>query len=166
MKIKQIEVFVINLPLIKPFVISYATYPYMPSIIVKLTTECGLIGWGESVPDDHVTGETQEATYAVIKNTLAPKLIGQDPMQFEKIHGLMEETVKDAPAAKAALDIACFDVVGKKLGVPVYQLIGGRYHGEFLVTYVLSIDESEKMAGEAHICIEQGYRIIQNESWP
>ncbi|MFJ8236592.1 mandelate racemase/muconate lactonizing enzyme family protein [Ureibacillus sp. NPDC094379] len=157
MKIKQIEVFAINLPLIKPFVISYATYPNMPSIIVKLTTECGLVGWGESVPDDHVTGETPEATFAVIKNTLAPILIGQNPMQFEKIHELMDAAVKDVPAAKAAIDIACFDVVGKKLCVPVYQLIGGRYHEKFPVTHVLSIDEPEKMADEAEQCIELGY---------
>lgn len=157
MKIKTIEVFAIHLPLIKPFIISYATYPHISSIIVKLTTECGLVGWGESVPDEHITGETPESTYALIKNTLAPIMIGQNPMEFEKIHELMDQTVKPAPAAKAAIDIACFDVVGKKLGVPVYQLIGGRYHGKFPVTHVLSIGEPEAMATEAEEMVKLGY---------
>ncbi|RUL52083.1 MULTISPECIES: mandelate racemase/muconate lactonizing enzyme family protein [Lysinibacillus] len=161
MKIKTIEIFSIHLPLIKPFIISYATYPHIQSIIVKLTTECGLVGWGESVPDEHITGETPESTYAMLKNTLAPKLIGQNPMEFEKIHELMDKTVHRAPAAKAALDIACFDVVGKKLGVPVYQLLGGRYHEKFPVTHVLSIDEPEKMADEAEEKLEEGYRSFK-----
>ena len=113
MKIKQLEIFAIDLPLIEPFIVSYDTYPSMPSIIVKLTTACGLVGWGESVPDDHVTGETLDGTYAVLKHRLAPKLIGQNPMEFEKIHELMDRLVKNAPAAKAAIDIACFDVTGK-----------------------------------------------------
>ncbi len=157
MKIKQIEVFSVNLPLIKPFIISYATYPYIKSIIVKLTTECGLVGWGESVPDEHITGETPESTYAMLKTTLAPLLIGKNPMEFEKIHELMNLTVHRAPAAKAAIDIACFDVVGKKLGVPVYQLLGGRYHEKFPVTHVLSIDEPNKMADEAEEKVKEGY---------
>ena len=157
MKIKKIEIFEVNLPLIKPFIISYATYPYIQSVIVKLTTECGLVGWGESVPDEHITGETPESTYAMIKNSLAPILIGQNPMEFEKIHELMDKKVHRAPAAKAAIDIACFDVVGKKLGVPVYQLLGGRYHEKFPVTHVLSIDEPEKMADEAEEKVKEGY---------
>lgn len=161
MKIKQIEVFSVNLPLIKPFIISYATYPYIRSIIVKLTTECGLVGWGESVPDEHITGETPDSAYAMLKNTLAPLLIGKNPMEFEKIHEIMDKSVHRAPAAKAAIDIACFDVVGKKLGVPVYQLLGGRYHEKFPVTHVLSIDEPEKMADEAEEKIKEGYRSFK-----
>lgn len=157
MIIKQIEVFAIRLPLEKPFVISYATYPDMASIIVKLTTECGLVGWGESVPDEHVTGETPESTYAVLKNTLAPLLIGQNPMELEKIHELMDSAVKNIPAAKAAIDIACYDVIGKKLQVPIYQLLGGRYHEKFRLTHVLSIDEPEKMADEAEEQIQLGF---------
>ena len=161
MKIKQLEIFAIDLPLIEPFIVSYDTYPSMPSIIVKLTTACGLVGWGESVPDDHVTGETLEGTYAVLKHRLAPKLIGQNPMEFEKIHELMDQLVKNAPAAKAAIDIACFDVTGKKLDVPVYQLIGGRYHDKFPITHVLSIGEPQKMAQQAAEKVAQGYRSFK-----
>lgn len=161
MKIKKIEIFAVEFPLVKPFIVSYATYPTMPSIIVKLTTEDGSIGWGESVPDEHVTGETFESTFNVLKHTLAPAMIHENPMNFEKIHEKMDRIVKDVPSAKAAIDMACFDVVGKKLGVPVYQLIGGRFHKKFPITHVLSIDEPDKMADEAEEKVKEGYRSFK-----
>ena len=157
MKIKEIDIYAIRLPLKEPFIISYHTYMDMPSIIVKITTEDGLIGYGEAVADEHVTGETWESTYALLKNTLAPLLIGENPMEFERLHEKMDKTVYQAPAAKAAIDIACYDVVGKKLGVPVYQLLGGRYHEKFPITHVLSIGTPEAMATEAAERIKEGY---------
>lgn len=157
MKIKEIEIFAIKLPLIEPFIISYATYDSILSIIVKMTTDDGHIGYGEAVPDEHITGETWESTFEVLKNYLAPAVIGLDPRNFEKIHDVMDHVVKPAPAAKAAIDIACFDIAGKSMNVPVYQLLGGRYHEKFPITHVLSIGEPEKMAEEAAKKIEQGY---------
>lgn len=157
MKIKEIEIYAIRLPLVDPFIISYHTYDDMPSIIVKLTTEEGIVGYGEAVADEHVTGETWESTYDMLKNTLAPLLIGKNPMEFERLHEMMDKAVYQAPAAKAAIDIACYDVVGKKLGVPVYQLLGGRYHEKFPVTHVLSIGTPESMATEAANRMKEGY---------
>lgn len=161
MKIKQLELFAVHFPLHEPFVVSYDSYPVMPSIIAKLTTDCGLIGWGEAVPDEHVTGETFESTFAVLEHLLAPKMIGQNPMQFEQIHSLMDKLIKHAPTAKAAIDIACYDVAGKKLGVPVYQLIGGKVHEKFRITHVLSIDEPEKMAKVAKVKVQEGYNSFK-----
>lgn len=157
MKIKEIELYAINLPLIDPFIISYATYDSIQSIIVKMTTDDGYIGFGEAVPDEHITGETWESTFHVLKNHLAPAVIGLDPRQFEKLHDVMDHVVKPAPAAKAAIDIACFDIAGKSMNVPVYQLLGGRYHDKFPITHVLSIGEPQKMADEAAAKIAMGY---------
>lgn len=157
MKIKEIKIYAINLPLIEPFIVSYDTYPSMPSIIVKMVTDCGMVGWGESVPDDHVTGETFEGTYAVIKERLAPAIIGLNPTEIGKIHDIMDSLVKNAPAAKAAIDIACYDLVGKYLNVPVYDLIGGRYHEKFPITHVLSIGTPDKMAEQAAQKVAEGY---------
>ena len=161
MKIKSIEIFKIELPLIEPFVVSYATYPNMPSIITKLTTECGIIGWGEAVPDEHVTGETLEGTFAVLQHQLAPAVTGQNAMAFEHLHEVMDKAVYGVPAAKAAIDIACFDAVGKKLDVPAYQLTGGRYHEKFPITHVLSIATPEDMADEAARRVDMGYRSFK-----
>jgi L-alanine-DL-glutamate epimerase-like enolase superfamily enzyme len=161
MKIAEIEIYAIHLPLYEPFVISYATYDYMPSIIVKITTDTGLIGYGEGVADEHVTGESWRGTFAILRDTLAPKLIGENPMNMERIHELMDAEIYGVPTAKAAIDIACYDVAGKALGVPVYNLLGGRYHEAFPITHVLSIAAPEAMAKEAEERVAAGYRSMK-----
>ncbi|WP_108672172.1 mandelate racemase/muconate lactonizing enzyme family protein [Peribacillus acanthi] len=161
MKITEIELYAIHLPLHEPFVVSYQTYDYMPSIIVKIVTDEGIIGYGEAVADEHVTGETWESTYSILKHKLAPALIGQNPMNIEKVHFIMNQLIYGVPTAKAAIDIGCFDIMGKKLGQPVYQLIGGRFHDEFPITHVLSIAEPDAMANEAARMVEKGYRSFK-----
>lgn len=161
MKITEVEVFAIRLPLYEPFVISYGSFDDMPSIIVKITTDSGHVGYGEGVADEHVTGESWHSTYHVIKHTLAPKLLNENPKNMERIHELMDEAIYGVPTAKAALDIACYDVVGKALNVPVYDLLGGRYHQEFPITHVLSIASPEKMANEAAEKVAEGYRSLK-----
>lgn len=161
MKITEIEIYAIHLPLHEPFVISYASYDYMPSIIVKITTDTGIVGYGEGVADEHVTGESWEGAFAILKNTLAPKLIGENPVNMERIHEVMDSEIYAAPTAKAAIDIACYDVAGKALGVPVYDLLGGRYHEKFPITHVLSIASPEAMADEAEQRVAAGYRSMK-----
>ena len=161
MKIKEIEIYAIQLPLHNPFIVSYASYDSIPSIIIKLTTDTGLVGYGEAVADDHVTGESWESTYTVLKNTLAPKLIGMNPAHMEKIHERMDAAIYGVPSAKAAIDIACYDVVGKALGIPVYDLLGGKYHDEFPITHVLSIGTPAHMADEAEQRVQEGYRSLK-----
>ncbi|BAQ11956.1 mandelate racemase/muconate lactonizing protein [Bacillus sp. OxB-1] len=161
MEILEINIYAIHLPLNEPFIISYAAYDTMPSIIVKITTDTGHIGYGEAVADEHVTGESWESTFEVLKHTLAPLLIGENPHNMERIHEKMDQAIYGVPAAKAALDIACYDVVGKALGIPVYDLLGGRYHDEFPVTHVLSIASPEQMAQEAADRVAEGYRSLK-----
>ncbi|MFE8697336.1 mandelate racemase/muconate lactonizing enzyme family protein [Cytobacillus sp. FJAT-53684] len=161
MKITAIDLYAIHLPLHVPFVVSYHSYDYMPSVIVKIETDEGIVGYGEGVADEHVTGESWEGVYHILKNTLAPVILGKNPMEIEKIHELMNQSIYGAPTAKAAIDIACFDIIGKKLQQPIYQLIGGRYHDEFPITHVLSIAEPEAMAFEAESMVEKGYRSFK-----
>ncbi len=161
MRIKSIEVFAIRLPLISPFIVSYHTYHDMPSIIVKIETECGLEGYGEATPDEHVTGETWESTYAVLTKTLAPALLGTNPFQIEKLHDQMNKLVLGVPSAKAAIDIACYDVMGKATGQPVYNLLGGKYHDTLEIPKVISILTPTEMALEAKQAIEEGYKTLK-----
>lgn len=161
MKISKININAIHLPLHTPFVVSYNTYHAMPSIIVKIETDEGIIGYGEAVADEHVTGETWEGIFYTLKSTLAPVLLGQNPMEMERIHDIMNNAIYSAPTAKAAIDIACFDIIGKKLQQPIYQLIGGRYHEKFPITHVISIDQPEKMANEASEMVKKGYQSFK-----
>ncbi|WP_054948832.1 mandelate racemase/muconate lactonizing enzyme family protein [Numidum massiliense] len=161
MHITAVSIFGIRLPLKIPFVVSYESYDVMPSLIVKVETNTGLYGYGEAVPDEHVTGETWEGTYEVIRHTLAPAVLGKNPFDIEKIHATMDSCIYSAPAAKAAIDIACYDLMGKAVGQPVYNLIGGQYRQRLAVAKVLSIQEPHEMAEEATAALASGYRVLK-----
>jgi len=125
MKIVRAEIRRINLPLRTPFVIAYNTWTSMPSVIVKLTTDEGVVGWGESVPDEGVTGETIEGVYATLSRVLLPALIGEKASNIEAWHARVGAAINGAYAAKAAIDIALFDILGQVAGQPLYELLGG-----------------------------------------
>ncbi|MGH7848553.1 MAG: mandelate racemase/muconate lactonizing enzyme family protein, partial [Candidatus Binatia bacterium] len=134
MKIKRIETIPIRLPPRRAHQWASLTTPIGVYVIIRLATDEGLIGWGEApvLKDwggDHMKyyGETPKTTVHIINDILAPVLTGEDPCQFEKLHRVMDKSVKGYPYCKAAIDMALYDVVGKALKVPAYQLLGGRY---------------------------------------
>ncbi|MFP3415976.1 dipeptide epimerase, partial [Bacillus sp. SIMBA_074] len=71
MKIVSIEVFATELPLVRPFIVAYDTFHELPSIIVKMTTDTGIVGYGEGMPDPHVTGESFYSTYEMLSKDIA-----------------------------------------------------------------------------------------------
>ncbi|MGM8213279.1 mandelate racemase/muconate lactonizing enzyme family protein [Virgibacillus sp. W0430] len=161
MKIIEAEIYGVAYPLKKPFIISYTTYHHMPTVLLKLKTNTGIIGWGEATPDEHVTGESLESTIAMLKDTLLPAIAGKSPFEMERIHEAMDGVVYGAPTAKSAIDIACYDITGKALQAPVYQLLGGKYREEMAVPYVLSILPPEQLVAEAKEAVKNGYTILK-----
>ncbi|MGM8366016.1 mandelate racemase/muconate lactonizing enzyme family protein [Virgibacillus sp. W0181] len=160
-KIIEAEIYGVAYPLKKPFIISYTTYHHMPTVLIKLKTSDGMIGWGEATPDEHVTGESLTSTIAMLRDTLLPAIAGKSPFEMERIHEAMNEAVYGAPTAKAAIDIACYDLAGKALKTPVYQLLGGKYREEMEVPYVLSILPPEQLVKEAKEAVAKGYQILK-----
>ncbi|WP_341201660.1 dipeptide epimerase [Planomicrobium okeanokoites] len=161
MKISKAEIYAVNFPLKEPFIISYASYPSMAAIIVRLQTDDGLVGYGEAVPDEHVTGEQVDAAFEILKHVLAPQVIGQSPFDIEHIHHKMDSAISGNPAAKAAIDIACYDLMGKATGQPVYNLIGGKAHEHLQYPKVLSIEAPEIMADKAKKAVAQGFSSLK-----
>ncbi|MCO6451135.1 MAG: hypothetical protein J5I90_10150 [Caldilineales bacterium] len=92
-----------------------------PSVLIRLTDEDGLSGWGQAVPVPSWTYETVETVTSTLANHLAPKLLGADPADFVDIHRRMERAIRPGlttgqPLCKAAVDLACFDLAGKQQG--------------------------------------------------
>lgn len=161
MFIERCEIHATHLPLKEPFVISYETYKHMPSIIVKLIADNGMVGYGEAVPDEHVTGETFYATFEVLKHVLLPVVKQENPFNLEKIHDIMNSAIIGNPSAKAAIDIACYDLMGKYTKLPIYDLLGGKFHESLSFAKVLSIDEPGIMAEKAQEAVDQGYSSLK-----
>lgn len=160
-KIIKVEIFQINLPLKESFIISYHTYESMPAIVIKIHTDEGIIGYGESVPDEHVTGESVHSVIAALTYNLVPTIVGQDPRNIKQIHELMNQSLVHNGAAKAAVDIACYDILGKVSNLPIYTLLGGRKPLTPSIPKVLSILEPETLAIQAKEAIDEGYKEIK-----
>jgi muconate cycloisomerase len=168
MKITRIETIPIRLPTRRVHQWASLTTPIGVYVIIKLHTDDGLVGLGEApvLKDwggDHgkYFGETPQTTTHIINDILAPALKGQDPRRFETIHALMDKAVKGYPYCKAAIDAAMYDVVGKALNVPVYQLLGGCFRERVSIAHSLGLMEIEKALDEALQAKAEGVKTIK-----
>ena len=92
---------------------------------------------------------------------LAPRLIGEDPTQIERLNRSMDHALKGHPYVKSAIDIAAWDVLGQVAGIPVCELLGGRYGDDFMLYRAISQDTPEAMAASVEGYREEGYRRFQ-----
>ncbi len=168
MKISKIETIPIRLPTRRVHQWASLTTPIGVYVIVKLYTDEGLVGWGEApvLKDwggDHgkYFGETPQTTAHIINDVLAPALHGKDPRRFETIHALMDKAVKGYPYCKAAIDTAMYDVVGKALHVPAYQLLGGCFRERVSIAHSLGLMEIKKAVDEALEAKAEGVKTIK-----
>ena len=168
MKIARIETVPIRLPTRRVHQWSSLTTPIGVYVIVKIFTDNGLIGYGESPAlkdwgGDYMKyyGETPQTTVHVINDILAPALAGQDPGAIGLLHGVMDKAIKGYPYAKAALDMALYDVTGKALGVPVYRLLGGCYRHRIAVAHSIGLMEIDKAVDEATQVTSEGIKTIK-----
>ncbi len=161
MNIVSIDVILVRLPLREPFVIAYATYPDTLSVLVRLRAADGTEGWGEATPDPNVTGETWEGVAETIRHMLAPALIGLDARNRETAMATLDARVDGAPTAKAALDIALHDLVSRAMGVPLWQVLGGRARESLHISRVISMGPPEEMAAAAMRHLAAGFRTVK-----
>jgi o-succinylbenzoate synthase len=157
--IKQIEVYHVILGYKEPFRIAQEASTESRNIVVKIVTDYGVIGWGESSPSERVTGETDKTVVKAI-DKIAPKLIGMCPLRIEQIVEAMDSIVRGKPAAKAAVDIALHDILGKTSRKQLFMLMGG-YRTEVLTDITLGIKSPKKMAEDAVKAVKKGFKALK-----
>ena len=163
MKITRISVFQVDLPLHEG---SYKwsggkSVEVFDSTVVRIETDAGVQGHGEVCP----LGPFYLPSYArgvrAGLEELAPQLIGEDPTQIERLNRTMDRALKGHPYVKSAIDIAAWDILGHTAGMPVCELLGGRYGDDFVLYRAISQDSPEAMAASVEGYREQGYRRFQ-----
>lgn len=159
MGIKRIEVYSVNLRYFEPFRIAPGASGESRNIVVRVITDYEVEGWGESSPSRRVTGETGE-TVAAALSRIAPELIGLCPLRIEQDVETMDQLIDGNPAAKAAIDIALHDILGKTTGKQLFMLLGG-YRTGVLTDITLSIKTPEEMAADAVKAVEKGFRALK-----
>ena len=133
------------------------------NVIVKMYTDEGVTGLGEGCTlGPFYCGESQETVMGIIANHLFPKVLeGADPFNLDPIHYQMNKVVYANTVAKAAVDYAMNDIIGKTLGVPLYKLMGGKFCDKIPTRASVGIDDPDKMAAKAAHIHELGFGGIK-----
>lgn len=133
----------------------YESRKFSDYTIVKIHTDEGIIGLGEA---STTSGPSTELVKPEIDKFLSPSLIGEDPFNIEF---LLEKMRSSTPISKTAVEMALYDIMGKKLKVPIYKLVGGRYRDMIPVTWVIGIKSAREMAKEAKDYVDKGFNTIK-----
>ena len=159
MKITSVSATRVSIPLTEPFIISLGAIDTADTVFVKITTDEGLVGYGEGTGIGFVTGETPETVVGAIE-IFTPMLIGLNPYWIEHIHREMDRIFVGNGSAKAAIDLALYDLMAKAAGLPLYQFLGG-VNSRVETDQTIGLGEPKTMADKASELVKQGYREIK-----
>ncbi len=160
MKIQSIEIGKVSIPLKKPFKTALRTVHSAEDIIVKVIADSGEVGFGNAPPTAVITGDSQDSIIAAIRDTLAPKLVGMEIDNLEGIMTALDTGMLHNCSAKAALDIAVYDLFGKCYGLPLYKLFGG-YCRSMETDLTISLNEPEEMVRDSLEAVAEGYTALK-----
>lgn len=161
MKVAKIEAIPLSLPVRRPLKMAVATVNIRTCILVRITTDEGLVGLGESVLARYFTGESHASAVDLIHNEFAPVLSGRDPGDFRAIRQLMRRITVYNHGARAAVEMALLDLLAQAAGVPLYRLYGGASRQSVPTIWHVSGGTPEEMAGEAAAAVAEGYPLVK-----
>ncbi len=160
MKITAIRLATISVPLRVPFRTAVRSVDSIHDLIVEIHTDEGFIGYGEAPPTGLVTGDTIESMTGAIKHHIAPALIGKSIEDFENLLRILDKSVQHNTSAKAAVDMALYDLFAQSLRVPLYRSLGG--NGEGIKTDItISVNEPDEMVRDSINATERGYQTLK-----
>ena len=131
------------------------------STVVAIETDAGITGWGEMAPLGGFYAPSFAAGARAGVAELAPGLIGQDPTQIARLNGVMDDALKGHPYIKSAIDMACWDILGKQAGMPLAELLGGRFGDSVALYRAVPRGTTDAMVAMARGYADAGYRRIQ-----
>ncbi|MFO7925703.1 MAG: dipeptide epimerase [Halobacteriota archaeon] len=151
----------VELTLDVPFTISRGTAETTENVVVTLDAG-GETGYGAAAPSAHY-GETAATVEALLPDLLAAAEDAGDPHARREIADRVLSVARDNPAARAAVDLALWDLAGKLLDLPVYRLLGlsPDAHGCPETSFTIGLDETTAMAERAREAIDSGYSILK-----
>lgn len=144
-KIEKIELFPVAIPLNHPYKSATRTATHSEDIVVKITCE-GVSGWGGAPLRSFPTGETLKSAYQILDEYLVPAVADCNPFDRERIVHRMEKAIPFHYSPKAAIDCAVHDLLGRMLGCPVYDLLGGKIRDEMPAFDILPLESPERTA--------------------
>lgn len=160
MIIKDIEIFEISVPLVTPFKTALRTVDAVNDIVVKITSNTGEIGYGEAAPTAVITGETKESIIYSINNYIKASIIGVEIENLEVIMEKLHSCILKNTSAKAAVDMAIYDLYAQNYKVPLYKILGG-YRNEITTDITISVNDIDEMVKDSIKAINEGFNILK-----
>ena len=160
MKITAIELGMLRVPLKTPFKTALRTVETVEDVVVLIRTDSGHTGYGEAPATAVITGDTHGSIIEAIRHFIAPRLIGQEVVNLNRLCTLVQTAMERNTSAKAAVEIALYDLWAQLHGAPLYQMLGG---GDPVITtdITISVDYIDKMVADSLSAIERGFESLK-----
>jgi len=160
MRVTSVEAWEHRCTLVEPYTIAYETVSEVSNIFVAVATDRGPVGFGCAAPDLQVTGETASTVLASITGVVEPTLRGADPLRSAMLMERLREPLADHPSARAAVDMALYDILGKRAGLPLWKLLGG-YRERIKTSVTIGILPAADTIDRAEHWIGRGFRCLK-----
>ena len=160
MKITEVRLGLISVPLRVPFKTALRSVSSVEDVIVEIHTDTGAVGYGEAPPTGVITGDTTGAIIGAIRDHIAKTIIGRDVDDFEDLMIALNACIQKNTSAKAAVDMALWDLLGQKYNAPVYRMLGGA-RSNIVTDITSSGNPPEEMARDARTAIQRGYDCLK-----
>lgn len=160
MKITKVRIGKISVPLRVPFKTALRRVDSVEDVIVEIHTDTGNIGYGEAPPTGVITGDTTGAIIGALNDHIIKTIIGRDIDDFENLTESVQKCIIHNSSAKAAVDMALWDLYGQLYNIPVYKLLGGS-KDKIVTDITISVNSPDEMARDAINAINRGYDTLK-----
>ena len=160
MKITEVKLGRISVPLRVPFKTALRSVNSVEDVIVEVHTDTGAVGYGEAPPTGAITGDTTGAIIGAIQDHIARSVVGRDVDDFEDVLQTVQKCVVKNTSAKAAVDMALWDLYGQLYKIPVHKLMGGA-RKRIVTDITISVNPPEEMARDAVNAVARGYETLK-----
>ncbi|WP_461215565.1 dipeptide epimerase [Lacticaseibacillus sp. GG6-2] len=159
-RIKTIQGRLESVPLTHPFTTAKHTVLAADSVAVDVTLEDGRVGHGAATPNAVVTGDTLNTVLTIIDDVIAPALVGRDSDDFNALQALLQRCILHNTPAKAAVEIALYDLRAQRFGVPLVTLLGAR-STPVVTDFTIGIAALDDMIAEAKAKVYEGFGALK-----
>ncbi|PLR76574.1 dipeptide epimerase [Bacillus sp. V3-13] len=160
MKIEELQTYRAAVPLVKPFKTALRTVETAEAIVVKVTCDNGVTGWGEAPPTHVITGESLIGIEAAIQQIIRPFLLNKNLLSYETIFQGLDTILVGNSSAKAAVDMALYDCIARNCKLPLYQFLGG-HKSEIDTDFTVSVNGPKEMGEDAVAYVQQGFTTLK-----
>lgn len=160
MKICEVSCFRVDMNLAVPYTIAYETVTRASNVVLKLVADNGMTGWGCAAPDRTVTGETVADVIQAAEDVVRDMLTGSHPFQIARHTHDLKAIIPNKSSTLAMTDMALFDLLARKAGLPLYQLLGG-FRQKIATSVTIGILPLQETLVEAEKHLKEGFFILK-----